>query len=91
MGIATRARLILTVYSRTYCHLCDDMITALRMLQGRFKFDLRVVDVDSDDALEKRFGEWVPVLVADSGTVERELCHYFLDEPAVTVFLEEMR
>jgi thiol-disulfide isomerase/thioredoxin len=82
---------ILTVYSRTYCHLCDDMIAALRNLQGRFRFDVKVVDVDSDDTLERRFGELVPVLITGSGKDERELCHYFLDEPAVTAFLAEMR
>jgi Glutaredoxin-like domain (DUF836) len=67
------------------------MIAALRTLQGRFQFEIRVVDVDSDDALEKRFGEWVPVLIAGHGSDERELCHYFLDAPAVTAFLQEMR
>ena len=77
----------LTVYSRSYCHLCDDMISALRGLQGRFQFEIKVVDVDSVAALEARYGEWVPVL--ESGG--RELCHYFLDEPAVTDFLTKMR
>jgi hypothetical protein len=65
------------------------MIAALRTLQGRFAFEIKLVDVDSDAALESRYGEWVPVLMADSE--QRELCHYFLDEPAVTAFLVEMR
>ncbi len=70
---------VLTVYSRTYCHLCDDMIAALRNLQGRFVFEIKVVDVDSDAALEARYGELVPLLESEG----RELCHYFLDEVAV--------
>ena len=78
---------VLTVYSRSYCHLCDDMIAALRNLQGRCVFDIKVVDVDSDAALEARYGERVPVVEADG----RELCHYFLDEAAVTDFLSKMR
>ena len=82
---ATRPQL--TVYGRGYCHLCDDMIAALRHLQGRFLFDITVVDVDSDAALESRFGEKVPVLMCDG----RELCHYFLNEPVVTAFLSELR
>ena len=77
----------LTVYSRNYCHLCHDMIAALQQLQGRFQFEINVVDVDADAALEMRYGELVPVLVVD----DRELCHYFLDEPAVTDFLLKMR
>lgn len=67
------------------------MIAALRNLQGRFAFELQIVDVDSDTALETRYGEWVPVLVATAREGERELCHYFLDEPAVTAFLAQTR
>ena len=79
----------LTVYSRSYCHLCDDMIAALHQLQGRFVFEIRVVDVDSDAALEACFGEFVPVLMSEDG--KRELCHYYLDELAVTAFLTKIR
>ena len=78
---------LLTVYGRTYCHLCDDMIAALQSLQGRFSFEIQVVDVDTDAALEARFGEKVPVLVSD----DHELCHYFLDQPVVTAFLSNLR
>ncbi len=77
----------LTVYARTYCHLCDDMIAALRLLQGRFSFEVNVVDVDTDAALETQFGEKVPVLMH----ADRELCHYYLDEPVVTAFLSNLR
>ena len=65
------------------------MIAALQALQGRFVFEIRVVDVDSDAALEARFGEWVPVLM--SGEDEPELCHYYLNEAAVTAFLTKIR
>lgn len=67
------------------------MIAALRNLQGRFAFEMRIVDVDSDAALEMRYGEWVPVLVAVAREGERELCHYFLDEHRVTAYLSETR
>ncbi|HSD60739.1 MAG TPA: glutaredoxin family protein, partial [Burkholderiales bacterium] len=46
----------LVVYSRGYCHLCDDMIGALRPLERTLGFRLRVVDVDADPALEQRYG-----------------------------------
>ena len=81
------AECVLTVYARTYCHLCDDMIAALQALRGRFSFQICVVDVDSDAALEARYGELVPVLEAEG----RKLCHYFLDEEVVTDFLAKMR
>lgn len=78
---------LLTVYGRGYCHLCDNMIAALHTLQGRFAFELTVIDVDSDADLETRCGEKVPVLMCEG----RELCHYFLDEPVVTAFLSNLR
>ena len=77
----------LTVYSRSYCHLCDEMIAGLRTLQARFDFSLTIVDVDSDDALEARYGEDVPVL-AHGAT---ELCRHRLDTPRVTDYLTEIR
>ena len=68
------------------------MIAALQALQGRFSFEISVVDVDSETALEARFGERVPVLVGrHADDAPRELCHYFLDLPIVTAYLAEMR
>lgn len=76
----------LTVYSRSYCHLCDEMLAALRPLQARHGFELRVIDVDSDPQLEARYGELVPVLTHG----ERELCHYRLDAAVLTAYLAEI-
>jgi hypothetical protein len=83
----TEVPLTLTVYSRTYCHLCEEMIAALHSLQGRFHFQLRLVDVDADPALERLHGEKVPVLAHG----DRELCHYRLDLAAVTAYLADFR
>jgi len=70
----------LLVYGRSYCHLCDDMVAALRALQGQLAFRLELLDVDTDPDLEARFGERVPVLVDSQGA---EICHYWLDEDAL--------
>jgi len=70
----------LRVYGRAYCHLCDDMVAALRRLQAQLAFRFDLLDVDADPALEARFGERVPVLVDASG---EEICHYWLDEDAL--------
>lgn len=76
----------LTVYSRAYCHLCDDMIAGLRALQAATRFELDVVDVDRDPALEARYGERVPVLVGAA----TELCHYHLDPAKVIEYLSKI-
>lgn len=70
----------LRVYGRRYCHLCDEMIIALRALQPELRFQFEVVDVDSDAALEERYGERVPVLI---DAQDEEICHYWLDENAL--------
>ncbi|CAJ0818637.1 glutaredoxin family protein [Ralstonia flaminis] len=81
----------LTLYGRTYCHLCDDMKVALEPLRRDFSFLLHEVDVDSDPALEARFGELVPVLMTGAPDSQlggaQELCHYFVDVPAVQGWL----
>ena len=75
-----------TLYSRSYCHLCDDMLAALETLQSAtVRFTVSVVDVDADEALVARFDELVPVLFGRLD--EPELCHYFFDEGAVRRFL----
>jgi len=76
-----------TLYSRSYCHLCQDMLDALQLLQtpGR-PFTVAVVDVDADEELVARFDELVPVLYADLD--QPELCHYFLDVARVRQALD---
>lgn len=77
----------LTLYSRSYCHLCDDMRVALRALIGD-QLPIAVVDVDADPELVARYDELVPVLVAcREGEPPVQLCHYFLDENSVREFL----
>jgi glutaredoxin len=69
----------LTLYSRAYCHLCQDMLAALEALRGELSFELTVIDVDADPLLERQYNELVPVLSADG----QELCHHFLDVATV--------
>jgi hypothetical protein len=82
-----KAALRLTLYSRNYCHLCDEMLVALAALRDEFGFVIDIVDVDSDAGLERRFGTLVPVLVHAS----TELCHYHLDAGKVRAYLAKIR
>jgi len=75
------ARLVL--YSRSYCHLCDEMLAALRALDSSRDVSLEIVDVDADPALEARFGEHVPVLMDG----EVELSRHRLDAERVRAYL----
>jgi glutaredoxin len=77
----------LVVLSRAYCHLCDEMVEALRTLQASESFAFEVRDVDEDPQLEARYGERVPVLLAG----DEELCHYRLEPAAVNAWLAKFR
>lgn len=81
--MATDAVPALTLYSRNYCQLCDDMIAALLDLQCSATFHLEIVDVDADPELEGRLGERVPVLMGGG----EELCSLRLDPGRVRAFL----
>ena len=81
----TSKRFIL--YSRSYCHLCDDMLIALRELCGD-ALPIEVIDVDLHAELVERYDELVPVLVGvEDGQAPRQLCNYFLNENNVRAFL----
>ena len=77
----------LTVLSREYCSLCDKFLAALAHFQGRYDFDIEVVDVDRHPKLEEKWGDKVPVLLDG----ELEVCHYFLDADAVDARLARMK
>ncbi|MBU1235187.1 MAG: glutaredoxin family protein [Gammaproteobacteria bacterium] len=77
----------LTFLSRTYCHLCDDMLAALEALRGDYAFTVETIDIDAEPVLLKLHDERVPVLLADG----EELCHYFLDEEKVREYLARFR
>jgi len=78
-----------TLYSRSYCHLCDDMLQALRAFDVDNAFTIDIVDVDADADLVARYDELVPVLLASkNGEPATRLCHYFLDETGLRAFLE---
>jgi thiol-disulfide isomerase/thioredoxin len=77
-----------SLYSRSYCHLCDDMLEALQALSGEYAFTVDVIDVDSDETLVAQFDELVPVLFGQRDAAESvRICNYFLDEPKVRAFL----
>ena len=82
-------RPVLTLLTRAYCHLCDDMRIALGPLAARFGATVSELDVDTDAALEDRYGERIPVLLLGSPPDGVELCHYSLDGAAVHRALAE--
>ena len=81
---------VLTLLYRAYCHLCDEMLDALRPLTAPRGVAVTVVDVDTEPALEQAFGDRVPVLFAGDPAGGAELCHFRLDQARVEAALAEL-
>jgi thioredoxin reductase (NADPH) len=77
----------LTLYLRRWCHLCDDLLDALRPLIAPYGIEVHEVDIDERPEFEAAYGEDIPVLCAGA----RELCRHRLDTQAVQAYLLELR
>jgi thioredoxin reductase (NADPH) len=78
---------VLTLAIRAYCHLCDDMLAALRPLAVAHGATIEVVDVDAHPALEAAWGDSVPALFLGAPAAEALLCRYHLDAERVVAAL----
>lgn len=71
------------IYSRQGCHLCDVMKDELEAMAMSIKGTIKLVDIDNDPDLKKRFNNQIPVLFVD----DVEICHYKLNKKNLLRFL----
>lgn len=64
--------LVLTLYGRRDCPLCDEMKAAIAEATESLPHRLEEVDVSGDPELERRYGWDVPVLLVNG----REACRH---------------
>jgi glutaredoxin len=64
------------IYGRPDCHLCEQALVVIERVRTRVAFELQEIDIESDDALFKRYLERIPVVAVDG----RELFEFFVDE-----------
>jgi len=81
----------LTLLSRAWCHLCDEMIDALLPLAAVHGAQVSVIDVDdpAHAALGTVWGDDVPVLFAGDPESRNELCRHRLDAGRVAAALAD--
>jgi hypothetical protein len=73
-----------TVLSRAECSLCEQLLVELgELLSPAEAARVTVVDIDQDPALERKYGQRIPVLLADGEFV----CDYRLDRERVRLLL----
>lgn len=69
----------LLVYSRSGCHLCEDLIADLGSFEEFSPLPITVVDIDKDAELMKQFSHDVPVLTFGDELV----CKHFFNPQAL--------
>ena len=67
------------LYSKSDCHLCDEMMAVVRQVQREAPFTLDIVDIESDPALVAAYGSEIPVLTIDG----RKAYKYRVDAAAL--------
>jgi hypothetical protein len=67
----------ITVWSREGCGLCDELLDELLPWAASRGYEVRVLDVDEDATMQRRYGHRVPVVTLDGDPV----CHGHLDLP----------
>ena len=53
---------LVTIYSRTGCHLCENAEATIENLKSELDFDLEIKLIDNNPDLEKLYGYEVPVI-----------------------------
>ena len=71
--------MIVTLYSRPGCHLCDEAREALGRVRAKAPFTVDEINIETDDALHARYLERIPVVALDGV----ELFDFWVDETAL--------
>jgi glutaredoxin len=53
------------VYTASGCHLCERALEVVREAQAELGFELQLVDIEGEPALEARYREHLPVVEID--------------------------
>jgi hypothetical protein len=77
--------IVLTLYSRPGCHLCDEMKAVVRRVTSAIQTPTTIeeVDISTDPILEARYGMEIPVLMIDG----RKAAKYRIADDALTRML----
>ncbi len=78
---------VLTLYTRHNCSLCEDMLATLNDFSSELNFSVCLVDIDLNPDTRNKYNDLVPVLKLGNS----EICHHFFDREALTQSLAAER
>ena len=61
----------LTLYSRSGCHLCDDMKAVVARVGSSIPLALDEIDISTDERLEALYGVEIPVLTVEGKKIAK--------------------
>jgi thiol-disulfide isomerase/thioredoxin len=79
--------IVLTIYSRSGCHLCDEMKAIVQRVarSAPRPITIQEIDISTDPDLEARYGVEIPVLLVDG----RKIAKYRVTEEELTRILRD--
>jgi glutaredoxin len=75
--------MIVTLYTKADCGLCEKAEDSLRAMQQSIQFELRLVYIEEEPALLERLGDRVPVVYVEG----REVASAPVEEAAIRTAL----
>jgi glutaredoxin len=76
---------VVTLYTRRGCGLCEEARHVLERARRRATFRLEIVDIDRDEQLRQRYGQDVPVITING----QEAFRHRLDEESFVAKLRD--
>jgi hypothetical protein len=78
---------IVTLYGKPGCHLCEHARVEIERVRAERPFGLEEVDITLDAALNRRYGERIPVVALDG----EELFELLVDANALREAVDRVR
>lgn len=67
------------VYDRQGCHLCEQVVASLFLLQQELGYEIKRIDIDKDPELVKKYDVDVPVVMYR----DEVIFYHFFDETSL--------
>ncbi|MFN4215702.1 glutaredoxin family protein [Exiguobacterium sp.] len=61
----------LTLYRRDNCSLCEEALVMLEWLKEDYPFELELIDITTDDALEAKYMFEIPVVLHEDTVISQ--------------------
>lgn len=57
-------------YSRPGCHLCEEGLVTLKLLQDDFQFEINIVNIEEDDVMHEKYMLMIPVVEKNGEVIQ---------------------